>query len=202
MGHWQLLKTILRTGRSDPRYLLPFLRWSFLRNVFYSGRVSKQFAEYQRNLESSSNPDDRVELEVVRRLAGSPGMAGGYDYLDFRRLYYEGLLPETQEQVRNVLLRLIGHEFDWLTSIQEKAVSVCIDLELEEALPKIKRLATDPKLQEHERDSVLSALKFFSLKLPGGQRSFFREYTRTIDEATYRRFIQEYADLPDTKRSR
>ncbi len=186
----------------NPRNLLPlFLNPKQLKGMARGLRQWSRLSSHRKKLAISSDPFDRLELEVIEKLAGRPGMGGGEDYLDFKREYYCHLPTEQQNKVRIVLLRIIRAKVNWMPNILERAVHVSADLEMEEAEPDIRAMLAHPKYKD-DCGSLIEALRFFELDIPKNLKFIFTEPIHTKSEEEFNQFIERFSALPPDQQTR
>ncbi len=156
---------------------------------------SLRMRSYKKKLAASQDSMDKLELEVIEILQGKPYMGGAYEYIEFKKKYYD-LLPHNQkENVRKILLKILQTEIDFSAHIHGSAAYVCSDLELYEAEPIIRRLLADPRYEEQQRDLRI-ALEFFEIRLPKEMKFIFtRRFSKKTQEE-YDRSIELYSNLP------
>jgi hypothetical protein len=136
-----------------------------------------------------------IERRVLAELRGSGGMGGGYEFLRFKRDFYNHLSPSDQENVKAFLIRIFKDASTWPSHMGEKLVTVCSDLQLEVLRSEMEKVVAKIS-HEPERRQLRSTMIVFDPFLPKPLRFMFTELVhRDKTESDYRQFRERYSQL-------
>lgn len=166
--------------------------FKFLKEYWQLERDFRYMRSYRKRLAVSSDLMSHLELQVIDKLCGRPGTSG--EHLEFRRSFYNSLEPDQKQLVKSILLKILRSDSSWLRTFSAATAYVCADIEMDEAIPEIRRMTTNPRYAL-DRSSLERVLRFSQLELPNQLKFIFTELYHRKSREDLHLFVKRYSLL-------